>query len=87
MLEKTESNKYLVALICILAVPALLINLEIMPTLGDEATRALVALEFILRKNYIFLPLMVNLIIINLLFTTGYWCYYLIHLAALMNGY
>jgi 4-amino-4-deoxy-L-arabinose transferase-like glycosyltransferase len=54
MLEKTESNKYLVALICILAVPALLINLEIMPTLGDEATRALVALEFILRKNYIF---------------------------------
>lgn len=54
MLEKTESNKYLVALTCILAVPALLINLDIMPTLGDEATRAMVALEFMLRKNYIF---------------------------------
>jgi 4-amino-4-deoxy-L-arabinose transferase-like glycosyltransferase len=53
MLEKTERNNYLVALICILAVPALLINLGLMPTLGDEATRALVALEFILRKNYI----------------------------------
>lgn len=54
MLEKTESNRYLVVLICILAVPALLINLDIMPTLGDEATRALVALEFMIRKNYIF---------------------------------
>src|SRR6478752_136859 len=37
----------------ILIVPALLWHLDLMPTLGDEAIRALVALEFVHKGDYI----------------------------------
>lgn len=53
LFARTPSNSFLKTLIVILLIPALFINLGLMPFILDEATRALVALEMIFSNNYI----------------------------------
>ncbi|MDP4227881.1 MAG: glycosyltransferase family 39 protein, partial [Bacteroidota bacterium] len=48
-----NNPKYIYLLAGILVLPALLIHLGLMPFINDEAIRATVALEMILRHNYI----------------------------------